>query len=59
VLQIPRWAALRWLSFVVFGVYEDSMPSNDVVWGIASAPPVGWVALVAFLLFLRVIPFLN
>jgi hypothetical protein len=35
------------------------MPSNDVVWGIASAPPVGWVALVAFLLFLRVIPFLN
>ncbi len=57
VLRIPSWAALAalsWLSFVVFSLHTDGDTlDSEVVWGITLAPPVGWIVLVAFLLFLR------
>ena len=64
VLRIPSWAALAalsLLSFVVFMLHysEGDVQGSEMVWGIVLAPLIGWIVLVAFLLFLRVIPFLK
>ena len=63
VLRIPSWgalAALTWFSFIFFATCLDGKgPPDDALWEVALVPLIGWIVLVAFLLFLRVIPFLK
>ena len=62
-LRIPSWGALAglsWLSSVFVAVrWAGRPPNNNLLWGVALAPIIGWIVLVTLLLCLRGIPFLK